>query len=38
MLYHHRGLVYEKLGQKERADEDLRRTDQYGYSPEDGIW
>jgi tetratricopeptide (TPR) repeat protein len=38
VLYQHRGLVYEKLGRSNEATEDFRRAQEYGYSPEDGVW
>jgi tetratricopeptide (TPR) repeat protein len=38
VMLHHRGLVHDALGRKEQAEEDLRRADQLGYSPEDGVW
>ena len=38
VLYQHRGLIYEKLGRSDDAAEDFRRAQEYGYSPEDGVW
>ena len=38
VLYQHRGLVYEKLGQQEKAAQDFARALENGYSPEDGVW
>ncbi len=38
VLYQHRGLVYEMLGREEEAAEDFRRAEEFGYSPEDGVW
>ena len=38
VLLQHRGLIHEALQHPEQAAEDLRRAEQYGYSPADGIW
>jgi tetratricopeptide (TPR) repeat protein len=38
VIYHHRGLVYQQLGQLETAEHDLSRADELGFSPEDGVW
>lgn len=38
VLYHHRGLVYQALGDEARAEADLKVADEMGYSPEDGVW
>jgi tetratricopeptide (TPR) repeat protein len=37
VMYHHRGLVNDKLGHKEDADQDLRHGDQLGYNPAQGV-
>ena len=38
VLYHHRGLVYQKLGRGQDAAQDLARADELGYDPENGVW
>jgi tetratricopeptide (TPR) repeat protein len=38
VMYHHRGLIYEKLGKKTEAEADLRRADALGYDPANGVF
>jgi tetratricopeptide (TPR) repeat protein len=38
VVLHHRGLVHEAFHRPEEAADDFRRAQQYGYSPEDGVW
>lgn len=38
VLYHHRGLIYEKLGKSEEARADLELAENLGYDPENGVW
>jgi hypothetical protein len=38
VMYHHRGLVYEKLSQAEKAAEDIKHGDEFGYDPERGVF
>lgn len=38
VVYHHRGLVSDALGNQDEAQEDFQRALEYGYSPEDGVW
>jgi tetratricopeptide (TPR) repeat protein len=38
VLYHHRGLVQEKLGHRDEATEDLKAGDKLGYDPDSGVW
>jgi tetratricopeptide (TPR) repeat protein len=38
IMYHHRGLVYQKLGREQDAERDLTRADKLGYDPENGVW
>jgi len=38
VMYHHRGEIYEKLGQKDRAEADLRRGENLGYDPARGVF
>ncbi|HTQ39669.1 MAG TPA: tetratricopeptide repeat protein [Pirellulales bacterium] len=37
VMYHHRGLVYDKLGHKDDADHDLRHAQELGYNPAQGV-
>ena len=37
-MFHHRGLVYEKLNQPEKAAEDIKRGDEFGYDPDRGVF
>jgi tetratricopeptide (TPR) repeat protein len=37
VMYHHRGLVQDKLGNKEDAQHDLQRGEQMGYNPAQGV-
>jgi tetratricopeptide (TPR) repeat protein len=37
VMYHHRGLIHEKLGHKEQAEEDLQHGKDLGYAPEKGV-
>jgi hypothetical protein len=36
-MYHHRGLVQQKLGHDAEAQDDLRRGEQMGYNPARGV-
>jgi hypothetical protein len=38
VIYHHRGLVYERIGKTRQAQADLERARQLGYDPEKGVW
>jgi tetratricopeptide (TPR) repeat protein len=38
VMLQHRGLVHEALQRTEQASDDFRRAQQFGYSPEDGVW
>ena len=38
VLYHHRGLVYERIGEAEKAKKDLERAKRMGYAPDKGVW
>jgi hypothetical protein len=38
VLYHHRGLVYQKLNQPEKARADLDQARRLGYDPSKGVW
>jgi tetratricopeptide (TPR) repeat protein len=38
VLYHHRGLVYQKLNQPEKARADLDQARRLGYDPGKGVW
>ncbi|MBX3411620.1 MAG: hypothetical protein KF708_02790 [Pirellulales bacterium] len=38
VIYHHRGEVHQALGNKEQAEFDLRRGDELGYNPEQGVF
>jgi tetratricopeptide (TPR) repeat protein len=37
VMYHHRGLVYDKLGRKDESEQDTRRSKQLGYDPAQGV-
>jgi tetratricopeptide (TPR) repeat protein len=37
VMYHHRGLIYGKLGREDEASQDLRQADLLGYNPLKGI-
>ncbi|MCC7086776.1 MAG: hypothetical protein IT427_17385 [Pirellulales bacterium] len=37
VMYHHRQLIYRKLGQDSEADQDFRRAEQLGYDPAKGV-
>ncbi|HZZ28035.1 MAG TPA: hypothetical protein VFE46_08540 [Pirellulales bacterium] len=37
VMYHHRGLVYDKLGRKQEADKDLYHSQELGYDPAQGV-
>jgi tetratricopeptide (TPR) repeat protein len=37
VMYHHRGLVNDKLNRKEDSEQDLRHGDQLGYNPARGV-
>ena len=38
VMYHHRGEIYQKLGQSQKASSDLARGDKLGYNPAEGIF
>lgn len=38
VMYHHRGQVHEALGHAAEAEADLRKGDQLGYNPEEGVY
>ena len=38
VMYHHRGEIRKKLGQDAAGDEDIRKADFFGYSPERGVY
>ena len=38
VLYHHRGLIYEKLGRSDEAAVDLELARKLGYDPKQGVW
>ncbi|HVX62797.1 MAG TPA: hypothetical protein VHC19_19415, partial [Pirellulales bacterium] len=38
VLYHHRGQAHDKLGHKSEAEADLKKGDELGYSPEEGVF
>lgn len=38
VMYHHRGEIYRELGQKDKADVDLRRGENLGYDPAHGVF
>ncbi|HVU86601.1 MAG TPA: tetratricopeptide repeat protein [Pirellulales bacterium] len=38
VMYHHRGLVHERLGHSELAEADLRQGDAFGYNPAAGVY
>ncbi len=37
VMYHHRGLIHEALGIKDKSAEDFALAKQYGYNPEAGV-
>ena len=37
-MYHHRGEIYQKLGQSEKAETDIRRAENLGYDPAHGVF
>ncbi|HEY2826979.1 MAG TPA: tetratricopeptide repeat protein [Pirellulales bacterium] len=37
VMYHHRGLVYDKLARQEEAEHDRRQAVQLGYNPAQGV-
>jgi tetratricopeptide (TPR) repeat protein len=37
VMYHHRGLVYDKLGRQDESEQDLRHGNQLGYNPAQGV-
>jgi tetratricopeptide (TPR) repeat protein len=37
VMYHHRGLIYQALGQNKEAQHDLKLGDQWGYNPANGV-
>lgn len=38
VLYHHRGLIHQKLDNPQQAESDLARGDELGYDPHKGVW
>ncbi|MGC3971981.1 MAG: hypothetical protein QM775_32960 [Pirellulales bacterium] len=38
VMLHHRGEVYEKLGEQRKAEADFRAAERYGYSVEEGVY
>jgi tetratricopeptide (TPR) repeat protein len=38
VMFHHRGLVNEKLGKRYEAEADLKLAEELGYDPERGVW
>src|SRR5262249_20618599 len=38
VMYHHRGEIYQKLGQDDKAEVDLRRGETLGYDPAHGVF
>jgi tetratricopeptide (TPR) repeat protein len=38
VMYHHRGQIHDKLGNAEKAQDDLRRGDELGYNPAKGVY
>lgn len=38
VMYHHRGEILKKLGQDTAGDEDIRKAEFFGYSPERGVY
>jgi tetratricopeptide (TPR) repeat protein len=38
VMYHHRGEIYGKLNQPEKAAEDIKRGQDFGYDPERGVF
>ena len=38
VMYHHRGQTHEALGHVAEAEADLRKGDQLGYNPEEGVY
>ena len=38
VMYHHRGLVYQKLGDTTKASADLQQGDRWGYNPAEGVF
>ncbi|HEX4130737.1 MAG TPA: hypothetical protein VHZ24_11900 [Pirellulales bacterium] len=38
VLYHHRGEVFEKMGQADRATADFAKAKQLGYNPAEGVF
>ncbi|MEM7312399.1 MAG: hypothetical protein AAF497_04530 [Planctomycetota bacterium] len=38
VFYQHRGLAYDRIGESEKADEDLKRAQRMGYDPANGVW
>jgi tetratricopeptide (TPR) repeat protein len=37
VMYHHRGLIYQKLGRDAEAEKDLRSAKDFGYDPAKGV-
>lgn len=37
-MIHHRGEVYEKLGEKKKAEADFRAAQRYGFNPSEGVY
>jgi len=38
VMYHHRGEIYQTLGEKDKADIDIRRGENLGYDPAHGVF
>ena len=38
VVYHHRSLVYQALGETQKAESDRRKAVELGFSPEHGVW
>ncbi|HVC98865.1 MAG TPA: hypothetical protein VND64_34690 [Pirellulales bacterium] len=38
VMYHHRGQIHQMLGNTEQAQRDLRRGQELGYNPADGVY
>jgi tetratricopeptide (TPR) repeat protein len=38
VMFHHRGEIYQKLGQKDKAEVDIRRGENLGYDPAHGVF
>jgi len=38
VMYHHRGEIYQSLGQNDKAEADIRRGENLGYNPAHGVF